>query len=154
MRFRTKVANSNVRSEFLAADADSHCRAIGPLIAFRRALFNFGEIDMVRGYFYFGLDDVLNPVALACGDISGIDKSRERRHRDVVCSTNTGFEHASAPYRDAIFEAVSLDAASNGVTTYTAEFDVDNPAGAKSNRRLCVPQTVYALFNCGCRREC
>ena len=47
-------------------------------------------------------DDVAGPITLAGRNVAGQHESGERRERNVMRAADAGFEHASAPHRNAV----------------------------------------------------
>lgn len=80
---------------------------------------------------YFGLDDVLCPVAFGGGDIAGQGEVGERGDGDVVGTANAGFEHAAAPYGDAELLGYVVNGDGFGEATDAACLDVDDLPAAE-----------------------
>src|SRR5580692_7972727 len=99
----------------------------------------------LRRDFHFRLDDVFAPVAAAGRDVAGQGEVRQRRHGDVVCAADAGFQHASAPDGNGFLLAVIVDAAGGGVSADAAQFQVDDLAGADFDRGAGVLDVVDAF---------
>jgi hypothetical protein len=98
-----------------------------------------------RSDFDFGRDDVLGPVALAGGNVTGKREIGKRGQGDVVSAADAGFEHAAAPDGDGFFLAEIVNAARGGVAADAAELDIDDLAGADFDGGASVLEIVNAF---------
>src|SRR5690348_7612982 len=77
---------------------------------------------------HFRFDDVLVPVAAACGDIPWQREVGEGRERNVMRTADSGLQHSSAPHGNASSLAEIMDAARDRVSPHPSQLDVDNLA--------------------------
>src|SRR6185295_5295801 len=71
------------------------------------------------------IDDVFFPVTRTRRDVAGQSESRERRHRNVMRTADSGFEHAAAPDRNLIITRYSFDPLCFLMPADATEFHVD-----------------------------
>src|SRR5215472_479526 len=83
----------------------------------------------------FRSDDVFRPITLAGGHVARKRKIWQRGERNIVSAPDAGFEHASAPHRDAMLLAEVMDATRHGEAPDTTELDINDFASAKFHRR-------------------
>src|SRR5580700_10385246 len=84
---------------------------------------------------HFRLDDVLVPVAAAGTDVAGQGEVRQRRKRNVMRPSNSGFQHSPAPHRHAVLLAQIMDTLRDAVATHASHLDIDDLARAEKDRR-------------------
>src|SRR5262249_18715763 len=82
------------------------------------------------------LNDVLLPIALAGGDVTGKNEIGEGGERDVVRASDAGFEHAAAPHRDARGLRHVMHTLGFGKATHAAQFDINDAAGPQTDGLL------------------
>jgi len=86
------------------------------------------------GHLHFRLDDVLIPVALAGGNVAWKSKCWECGHGDIMCPSNSGLQHPSAPDWDPVRAAYVVNTPGLCVSANSAEFDVNDTTGAPLDR--------------------
>ncbi len=98
-------------------------------------------------YFNRWLDNVFDPVSLACGDVAWIDEAWQRRHGDVMGAPNAGLQ-AFPPHHTGIplLLAIGLNASRNRMSTHSAKLDIDHSAGSESDRRFSIPKSMDAFI--------
>src|SRR5882672_3321301 len=87
----------------------------------------------LRRNFHLRLDHVFNPVPFAGGDVTRKGIAGQGRNRDIVGASDAAFEHATAPSRDILCEAICLHRTRAGMSADAAEFDVDDPRSPELN---------------------
>src|SRR4029077_4227446 len=92
------------------------------------------------------LDDVLGPVAVAGGDVTGQSEIRQGRQRDVTGAADAGLEHAAAPDGQPRIRSDVMDAARLGEATDLPELDIDHLARAQLHGLACITGRLDALI--------
>ena len=128
--------------DFLA-DGDAADEIVIELVAEAGLVAN--RDGAVRRGFHRGLDDVALPVALAGRDIAGQHEIRQRGERDVVRAADARFQHAAAPHRNAGGLRDIVHALRFGEAAHAAQLDIDDAAGAQSDRLLGVMRGADAF---------
>src|SRR5438445_164884 len=97
-------------------------------------------------HFHCGRNDVAFPVTFAGRHISGQTEIRQRGERNVVCPPNARLQHAATPDRNSRRLSRVVHALGLAKSTYAAELDIDDAAGAQLDGLLGVMRRADAFI--------